>query len=188
MKTLIINGSPRKNGVTATLICELKKYLLGDIKVVDTYYAGISPCMDCRYCWAHTGCAIQDDMQRIYQAINDADNIVIASPIYFAELTGSLLQWASRLQYLWVSKQFRHEAVLNDKPRNGGIILVDGGDGYMETAFAMAKRLLHNMGAEYKELVYFSGTDYTGATSPKDDQTTMESIYRLAKTLNEKSS
>ena len=45
-----------------------------------------------------------------------------------------------------------------NKERYGGVILVDGGEGYIDTSLAMAKRLLRNMGAEYKDLVYFSGT------------------------------
>ena len=39
VKTLIINGSPRKNGNTVTLLNELKKHLKGEVFQVDTYYA-----------------------------------------------------------------------------------------------------------------------------------------------------
>lgn len=181
MKTLIINGSPRKNGGTATLVSELQKHLNGEIIVINTYYTSISPCIDCRHCWTHPNCAINDEMQNVYELINDVDNIVIASPIYFAELTGSLLQFASRLQYIWVSKTFRHEPVLSEKTRYGAVILVDGGDGYMDTAMAMAKRLIRNMGGEFKDFVYSSGTN----TIPvEEDANAMEGISRLAKVLN----
>lgn len=182
MQTLIINGSPRKNGGTATLISELKKQLIGHVTIINTYYANISPCIDCRHCWTHSKCAIDDEMQNVYQLIDNADNIVLASPIYFGELTGSLLQWASRLQYIWVSKNFRNEFVLKEKSRYGGVILVDGGDGYKETAFAMSKRLLKMMGAQYKDLVYFSGTDKIEPTLPCKD--TVEEIHRLSRILN----
>lgn len=179
MKTLIINGSPRKNGGTAALINEMKKQLEGEITVVDTYYANISPCLDCRYCWTKPGCVINDGMQEVYRQIDEADNIIVASPIYFAELTGSMLQWASRLQYLWISKSFRKETVISEKPRNGGVILVDGGDGFADTSLAMAKRLLRTMGAEYKGLVFFSGTDKKQASLPQEDEKTMESLKNL---------
>jgi len=184
MQTLIINGSPRKNGGTATLISALKELLHGNIDVIDTYHAGISPCIDCRHCWTKPGCAIDDGMQKAYGLIDHADNIVIASPIYFGELTGPLLSWASRLQYFWVSKKIRKEKVISDKLRKGGVLLVDGGEGYMEAALAMAKRLLRLMGAEYKDLVYFSGTDYTGPTLPTDYKAITDSIRRLADKLN----
>jgi len=185
MQTLIINGSPRKNGGTAALISALKGLLHGKVDVIDTYYAGILPCNDCRHCWKNPKCAIDDGMQKVYEMIDEADNIVIASPIYFGELTGSLLSWASRLQYFWASRKFRNEKVISDKPRKGGVLLVDGGNGYMEAALTMAKRLLHQMGAEYRDFVYFSGTDYTGPTLPDDNTAIMESIKRLADEFNE---
>ena len=127
MKTLIINGSPRKNGTTSTLVKALAERLSGEIRIVETYRSNISPCVDCRYCWKNDGCAINDEMQYLYKYIIDADNIIIASPIYFAELTGSLLQWASRLQYFWTAKNFRKTDILSGKKRKGAVILSDGG-------------------------------------------------------------
>lgn len=69
MKTLIINGSPRKNGDTKTLINEMMTVLNGEVMVIDTYDNDIKPCMDCRYCWEHSGCSIQDGMQEVYSYI-----------------------------------------------------------------------------------------------------------------------
>ena len=87
MKTLIINGSPRVNGDTNSLINIVKERIGGEYKIVDAYRCNISPCLDCRFCWKNSGCAIQDEMQEVYDYINDCDNILIASPIYFSELT-----------------------------------------------------------------------------------------------------
>ncbi len=85
MKTLILNGSPRINGD-------------GEYRIVDAYRCNISPCLDCRYCWKSNGCAMNDEMQEIYKYIQECDNILIASPLYFSELTGKLLDVGSRLQ------------------------------------------------------------------------------------------
>jgi len=49
MKTLIINGSPRKNGDSMTLINEMRKYLEGEVKIINTYYDNISGCIDIAY-------------------------------------------------------------------------------------------------------------------------------------------
>lgn len=49
MKTLIINGSPKKDGDTAVLINELVRNLKGEV-VILTCYDEISPCNDCRFC------------------------------------------------------------------------------------------------------------------------------------------
>lgn len=91
MKTLIINGSPRVNGDTNSLINIVKERIAGEYKIVDAYRCNISPCLDCRFCRENSGCAIQDEMQEVYEYINDCDNILIASPIYFSELTGKVL-------------------------------------------------------------------------------------------------
>lgn len=181
MKTLIINGSPRKNGFTAALTGRLRELLNGDVDIVETYRAKVSPCMDCRYCWTHPNCVLQDAMQDIYTKIEAADNIVIASPINFAELTGSLLSWASRLQLYWVAKYIRNEDLWSGKNKYGAVILVDGGGGLKDIALGTAKRLLREMGAKFKDFVYFSGTD---ENDPLSDETTLNGLDNIAAVLN----
>lgn len=80
-KTLIINGSPRPNGNTVTLINELKKHLEGEIMELSAFRSKIAPCVDCRGCWETAKCVVKDEMQVIYE--DDFDNIVIASPVYY---------------------------------------------------------------------------------------------------------
>ncbi|MGN1225158.1 MAG: NAD(P)H-dependent oxidoreductase, partial [Ruminococcus sp.] len=63
MKTLILNGSPRKNGDTAFLIQKLTEQLHGEYKIVNAYTANIAPCIDCRKCREQYGCIIDDEMQ-----------------------------------------------------------------------------------------------------------------------------
>lgn len=115
-KTLILNGSPRENGNTAQIINKLTKLLQGEYKVIDTYYCNISPCMDYRWCKEHSGRWIDDEMQDIYKYIQECDNIIIASPIYFSELTGKLLDVGSRLQTYSSAQCFRNENPIS-KPK-----------------------------------------------------------------------
>ena len=56
MKTLILNGSPRKNGDTAQLLELAKAQLQGTYYVVSAYTADIHPCIDCRHCRSHFTC------------------------------------------------------------------------------------------------------------------------------------
>ena len=51
MKTLILNGSPRINGDTSSLINKITEKITGEYRIVDAYRCNISPCPDCRYCW-----------------------------------------------------------------------------------------------------------------------------------------
>lgn len=144
MKTLIINGSPRINGDTESLINIIKEEITGEYKIVNSYRCNISPCVDCRYCWENSGCAIDDEMQEVYDYIQECDNILIASPIYFSELTGKLLDVGSRLQTYFCAKYFRKETPIT-KSKKGAVILVGGGDGHLDKAYETACVLLHHM-------------------------------------------
>lgn len=70
MKTLILNGSPRMTGDTAQLVKTITEIIVGEYRIVDAYRCNISPCVDCRYCWEKQGCAINDEMQEIYEFMN----------------------------------------------------------------------------------------------------------------------
>ena len=168
MKTLIINGSPRKKGDTVSLINQAKSYLTGESITIDTYFTDIKPCNDCRYCWEHSKCIIDDGMQTVYKQIDDADFIIIASPLYFSELSGSLLQFASRLQYYYASKYIRQEKVLHDKQRYGVVLLAGGGDGTVKSALSTGKCLLNHMGAEFVDFICSHNTNAVPAVITND--------------------
>ena len=181
MKTLILNGSPRVHGDTVSLINELTKSLDGEYRIVDAYRSNISPCLDCRFCWENSGCAIKDEMQEIYSYIEDCDNIVIASPIYFSELTGKMLDLGSRLQTYFCAGYFRKEEI-GITPKKGAVILVGGGDGRIEKAYETACTLLHHMNCyNIDEVVCSHNTNVVPAIQ---DKKSIEGIDRVAKFLN----
>lgn len=167
MKTLILNGSPRKQGDTAKLISLVKKDLQGDVMEIETYTCNISPCIDCRYCWENNGCAINDEMQAVYEFIQECDNILIASPIYFSELTGKLLDFSSRLQTYFASRYFRKEEPIS-KSKKGAVILVGGSDGRMDKAFETATTILHHLRCDnIHDLVFSHNTNQVPAVKDK---------------------
>lgn len=182
MKTLILQGSPRKNGDTMMLVSEFLKHLEGEYKIVDTFYANIKPCIDCRYCRKNPGCSIKDGMQELYEYIQEADNILIASPLNFAELTGPLLSVSSRLQTYYCAEAFRNEKPF-EKKKKGGIILVGGGDGAPDTAVKTAKLVLHHMNmSKIFPAVISHNTD---RVLPRDDAQAMAEAKKLAEYFNE---
>ena len=181
MKTLILNGSPRPAGDTAGLLKLLREQLKGEIKTVDAYRCDIAPCVDCRYCREHPGCAIRDEMQEVYSYIEDCDNIVIASPIYFSELTGKLLDVGSRLQTYYCARFFRKETPIA-KTKKGAVILVGGGDGKPERAFETARLLLWHMNCrDVFDLVCSHNTDTLPAI---EDAQAVKGVKRIAGFLN----
>ena len=179
MKTLILNGSPRENGDTVSLIRKITDKIDGEYKIVNAYRCNISPCVDCRKCWNHPGCAIKDEMQEVYEYIRECDNVLIASPVYFSELTGKLLDLGSRLQTYYCSAFFRKENPI-PKEKKGAVILVGGGDGQMDKAYSTACILLHHMNCRtIHELV---SSHHTNELPAADDEKAIlgaESIVRF---------
>lgn len=176
MKTLIFNGSPRIDGDTSRLIKKITEKISGEYKVVDAYRCDISPCVDCRYCWKNNGCPINDEMQDVYKYIQECDNIVIASPLYFSELTGKLLDVGSRLQTYFCARFFRKEEPVM-KSKKGAVILVGGGDGHIDTAYSTACTLLHHMNCHnIYEVVYSHNTNERPAT---DDMNALMGLDRI---------
>lgn len=140
MKTLIINGSPKKNGDTQALIDAFVSGLSGEYRIVSRG-DGISPCVDCRYCWEHDGCAVKDAMQAVYDYLADCDAVVLASPVWFSSLSGPALDIGSRFQTYFARKFFRHlPSPL--KPKRGVILLVGGQPGTEVHPIANAKTIL----------------------------------------------
>jgi multimeric flavodoxin WrbA len=181
MKTLIFNGSPRKNGDTATLLNEFVKHIEGECKIVDVFEPDIKSCTDCRYCWEHNGCSISDGMQQVYDDIQECDNILIASPVFFTELTGQLLVVASRLQTYFCARYFRKETPIQ-KSKKGGIILLQGGSHQADKAADTAKMLLNTMNAmDLAPAVFCLNAD---SISPEDNTQAMAGVREIVQLFN----
>lgn len=189
MKTLIINGSPRKNGNTKDLIKSFQNELIGEVRVIDTYFESVSPCMDCRFCWTNDGCLINDGMQDIYTYINEADNVVLASPVYFSELSGSLLNFASRFQMYFASRRIRNDNSFILKEKKGIVLLVAGGDSrnLEERALSTANIIFRHLNTKLVGTVLSLQTDSVCGmigTMAKDDLAALNKAKELATILN----
>ena len=79
--TLIFNGSPRRAGDTSALIQVFCREIRGQVEQIDAYRSTLSPCVDCRRCAGGGGCVINDGMQEIYEKVEKAQVLVLASPL-----------------------------------------------------------------------------------------------------------
>lgn len=180
MRTLLINGSPRQDGNTAALIRELKTCLEGEIIEISAFYSGIAPCVDCRGCWETARCVIHDGMDIIYE--DDFDNVVIASPVYYGTLPGSVLSLMSRMQPWHVAAHFLKEP-LNQRPKKSGAILTAGGKGNAEKAKIHLNCFFRMLNARgYEDHLVCSGN--TDTLPAGQDETARQKVRQLARWLN----
>lgn len=126
MKTLIINGSPRKNGDTMYFINKIKEKIECD--VINAYFTDFSSCIDCREC-VKGKCIYNDKVTKLLNNIDCYDNIIVATPLYYNQPTGVLMAMMSRTQLFFNSRK-------KLKPKNGYVIVVGGGDSVVNSADA----------------------------------------------------
>lgn len=181
MKTLIFNGSPRIQGDTMSLVNKVIAGIEGEYKLINAYQCEISPCIDCRYCWTNDGCARKDEMREVYGYIQECDNILIASPVYFSELTGKLLDVGSRLQTYFCARFFRKTEPVA-KPKRGAVILVGGGDGRMDKPYETACTLLHHMNCHDIHPLVFSHN--TNARPAVEDVQAVDGVDQIITFFN----
>ena len=91
---VILSGSPRKGGNTDTLVAAFQEGAesVGKaVKIFQVAHMKIRGCIGCEYCLDDTGkCAIKDDMTEIVEALQEADIVVWASPVYYFSVTAQL--------------------------------------------------------------------------------------------------
>ena len=117
MNRLIVVGSPRVNGRSACLAEELFEACIeecpsDEISLVPLATLSVAPCTGCDYCKHSEGhrCCIEDDMESIRELLDDADELTIVSPVYFAGAPAIMKAFLDRLQpYFWA--ETRREAL-----------------------------------------------------------------------------
>lgn len=186
MKTLIFFGAARKEGNTKELINTFISELDGEVEIIDAYRTEVAPCNDCRYCWYKRGCSIKDTMQDIYKKIDEADNIVIASPMYFYTVPGPLKTIIDRFQVYWAG------VLRKDHPEIGtkkGAILMCGGARPFKNQFLageiVLKAVLSDLSAECLGIVT---STYTDKVPVSQNEEVKSQIRNLAKKMNEANS
>lgn len=147
METLVINGSPRRGGETASLTNALKELLQGDVEEIWAWDADTAPCVDCRSCWTHSGCAVKDGWEKTDAILRRCQSVVVATPLYFSQPTGPLLSFLSRTQQYYCARRF-----LGEPPKfpvkRGAVLLTGGGDGSPELAAETLRPPMRLMGCK----------------------------------------
>lgn len=102
MKVLMINGSPRINGATATALKEMEKVFVSEGIEVETILVGnkdIRGCNSCYNCFKTGKCVFDDLVNEVALKFEQADGLIVASPVYYASANGTLISFLDRLFY-----------------------------------------------------------------------------------------
>lgn len=94
MKIIIINGSHRKNGVTALILHEMYQKLVTYPNVEIQFYnvsdLNLKYCVGCCKCYKNGKCIFNDGIVKLSENIESADGIIIGSPTYASNISGQM--------------------------------------------------------------------------------------------------
>ena len=99
---LLINGSPHPNGCTATALEEMTKVFHQAGMETHLLHVGnkdIRGCISCNTCEKRGKCVFDDAVNEAAPLFEQADGLVVGSPVYYASPNGSLLSFLDRLFY-----------------------------------------------------------------------------------------
>ena len=99
---VVLNGSPRRRGNTAALVREFTRGAEEAGHTVTEFFLDGMEIHGCKGCFGGRSsracpCVQQDDMSRIYPAVRESDVVVLASPLYYWNMSGQLRTAVDRL-------------------------------------------------------------------------------------------
>lgn len=170
MNIVAINGSPRKNANTATL---LKHALAGAEKngahtelvhLYDFNYTGCVSCFACKLIGgkSYGKCAHKDELKPLLEKLRDADAILLGSPIYFGNITGMMRSFIERFAFQYTLYDANYSSLFPRKIPIGFIYTMNLDEkrmhewGYVAALSGLEKRLGSIFGSS--EALYVTDT------------------------------
>ncbi len=157
-----LEGSPRKKGNTRFLLsafmAEAEKRG-AETRVVHAHEMPVSPCIECGVCERKGVCSIDDKMQQeIFPLLRRAEVVVLASPVFFYNITAQLKAPVDRSQTLWSCRYRLGLADPLHKTRKGLLLSVGAtkGKSLFEGIHLTARYFFDAISAKYAGgLTYF---------------------------------
>jgi len=168
MKTIAFLGSPREGGNTESLLREAIRGVEESGRAVQLFRLNdmsIMPCQNCSGCDETGVCVYSDDMSQIYDAIRQADRIILASPIFFFCVSAQTKIMIDRCQAFWCEKYLLKKTITGSGDGRKGLLLLVGGmkkEIGIQCAEATSKAFFRTISVpEHKTLAYI-GVDAKG--------------------------
>ena len=177
MKVLLINGSPRQQGNTATALVEVARQLAAEGIESEQVWIGNKPvrgCIACGQCSAKGlgRCVFDDDVcNSISAKFNEADALIIGSPVYYGQPNGALLSIIQRAFY-------SNGASISGKPAAAIAVCRRGGATATFEALNMPFQMMNMpvVTSQYWNIVY--GREPGQAANDTEGMQTMRTLAR----------
>ena len=102
MKVLLINGSPKAHGNTAFALNQMAEVFADqgiEAEIIHVGNQAIRGCVACGSCYKTGKCTFDDLVNEVAPKFQEADGIVLGSPVYYASANATLIAFLDRLFY-----------------------------------------------------------------------------------------
>jgi len=181
MKVLFIAGSGRRDGVTSSL-CGIAASAMpdADVTILRPHTMNIFHCAGCGSCSASGKCIIKDDMHKIYEAADENDVVVLATPVYFSGPSSVMKQVIDRFQAVWARDRMNSEEKNNKRKKFAALISAGGQPSpRFDNIVSISKAFASVIGAEWIGELLIGGTDGSKEV-PKD---AADKAFRFGETI-----
>lgn len=164
MHVLGIMGSPRRESNTELLLDTALSAAAergASTSKVSVCELSILPCVECYHCAVDGTCSLKDDMGRVYDSLVTADQIILASPVFFYGITAQAKALVDRCQALWVRRYVLKSWKPDVDSRKGGLISVGATKGprLFDGVLLTAKYFFDAVGVGLSEELLVRGID-----------------------------
>lgn len=141
MKTIILNGSPRKNWNTAEMLKAVQKgaeSVGAETEYIDLYSLNYTGCRSCMVCKRKDGercrCFWKDDLSPVIDKIFSSDAMFIGSPIYLGDITSQVHALIERLHFCALSYD-DYSNYFKGKVNVGVVLTMNAPKAYYDSAY-----------------------------------------------------
>lgn len=140
MKILAFNGSPRKKWNTATLLSRALEGAASqgaETQLIHLYDLNFKGCISCFSCKMRGGksygkCAVKDDLTPILAQVEEADAIILGSPVYLGTVSGEMHSFMERLMYPYLAYTEPYQSLFPKRINTGFIYTMNVPEGKKE--------------------------------------------------------
>jgi multimeric flavodoxin WrbA len=138
MKVIAFNGSPHGDGTVyagiRTMGEELEKEGI-ELELVHVGGKAVRGCVDCGKCKTLGKCVFDDDLVNECRGkVNEADGIILGSPVYYGGVAGTFKSFLDRLFFPGTNLRYKAGATVVSLRRSGGIAVFHQLNNYLNLA------------------------------------------------------
>ncbi len=176
MKVLLINGSPRHDSNTGTVLNEMTEVFHSEgieTEVINLGTQDVRGCIACLKCRQTGKCVFDDVVNTAAEKLKECDGLVVGTPVYYASANGTVVSFMDRLFY---SSPF-------DKTMKVGAAVSVARRGGQTTTFDMLNKYFTISGMPVASGQYWNGVHGSAPGEAEQDSEGLQQMRTLASNM-----